>query len=137
MNTLLHQIKAYLPNEEVSFHRNRLSGDVECCIGTKEPITILKDSTWTELKRHIDLKMSPEIPDTCDICMTDSIRKGRVTCPKCAGQLCTTCYVDIFRSNQGAMKCSYCNYKVCGDRFPPWAVEMGVEMLREKFELIS
>ena len=135
MNTLLHQIKAYLPHEAVRFHRNSLNGCVEFSIGEKEPITILKDNTWAEVKRHIDLKLSPEIPETCTICMTDSIKKGRVTCPKCAGQMCTTCCVDIYRAKKGATSCPFCNNKV-GDRVPNSAVEIGVQMLRERFGLL-
>lgn len=135
MNTLLLQIKEYLPHEELRFHRNRLNGCVELCIGEKEPITILKENTWAEVKRHIDVKMSPEIPDDCRICMTDSIKKGRVTCPKCAGQMCTSCYVDIYRAKKGATSCPFCNHKV-GNRVSNSAVEIGVQMLREKFGML-
>lgn len=134
MNTLLHQIKAYLPNEKVTFHRNPLNGHVEFCIGQKQPLTILEDNTWAEIKRHIDLKMTPKIPDECTVCMTDSIIKGRVTCSKCAGQLCTLCYINIYRAAKGATKCPFCNYKV-GSAVPSWAVETGVEMLRTRFGL--
>ena len=126
-NQLIHKIKDYLPNEKIQFKKDEITGDLQIIFTNKKAImTVLESNTWDEIKRHIDAKMSNEKNDECSICSSrEMIQIRRVSCPKCACDWCVDCYINIFRTNKGIIKCPFCRYSY-GRQFPDHMVEMGV-----------
>ncbi len=94
-------------------------------------MTVLESNTWDEIKRHIDAKMSNEKNDECSICSTKEIQKRRVTCPKCASDWCVNCYINIFRTNKGIIKCPFCRFAY-GQEVPDCMVEIGVKQILDR-----
>jgi len=133
-NQLIHKIKDYLPNEKIQFKKHEITGDLQIIfINKKAIITILESNTWDEIKRHIDAKMSNEKNDECSICYTKDIQKRRVTCTKCASDWCGNCYISIFRTNKGIIKCPFCRFAY-GEEFPECMVEIGVQQILRKLK---
>jgi len=127
-NQLIHKIKDYLPNEKIQFKKHEITGDLQIIFTNKKAIiTILESNTWDEIKRHIDAKMSNEQKNECSICSTNEIQK-KITCTKCASELCVNCYVSIFRINKGIIKCPFCRFTY-GQEMPDFMVEMGVQQI--------
>ena len=128
-NQLVHKIIDYLPNEKIHFKKNDITGYLEIIFTNKKAImTIIENNTWDEIKRHIDVKMSNERNDECYICSTEGLKKQRVTCPKCASEWCVNCYVSIFRTNKGIIKCPFCRFAY-GQENPEYIVEIGVQQI--------
>ena len=132
-NQLIHKIKAYLPNEKIQLKKHEITGDLQIIFTNKKAImTVLESNTWDEIKRHIDAKMSNEKNDECSICSTKEIQKRRVTCNKCASDWCVNCYISIFRTNKGIIKCPFCRFAY-GEEFPEYMVEIGVQQILDSF----
>ena len=132
-NQLIHQIKDYLPNEEIHFKKHEITGDLQIIFTNKKAImTVIESNTWDEIKRHIDAKISIERNDECSICSTTDIQKSRVTCTKCASEWCVNCYVSIFRTNKGIIKCPFCRF-MYGQEFPEHMIEIGVQRILGSF----
>ena len=128
-NQLIHKIKAYLPNEKIQLKKHEITGDLQIIFTNKKAImTVLESNTWDEIKRHIDAKMSNEKNDECSICSTKEIQKRRVTCNKCASDWCVNCYISIFRTNKGIIKCPFCRHAY-GEEFPEYMIEIGVQQI--------
>ena len=128
-NQLIHKIKDYLPNEKIQFKKHEITGDLQIIFTNKKAImTVLQSNTWDEIKRHIDVKMSNKQNDECSICSTNEIQKRRVTCTKCASDWCVNCYIIIFRTNKGIIKCPFCRFAY-GKEFPEHMVEIGVQQI--------
>ena len=127
LNLLIHKINDYLPNEKIQFKKDEITGDLQIIFTNKKAImTILESNTWDEIKRHIDAKMSNEKNDECSICSTNKIQKGRLTCGKCASDWCINCYISIFRTNKGLIKCPFCRFTY-GEVFSDYMIEQGVQ----------
>ena len=127
-NQLVHKIKDYLSNEKIQFRKHEITGDLQIIFTNKKAImTILESNTWDEIKRHIDAKMSNDQTNECSICSADE-QKKRVTCTKCASEYCVNCYVSIFRTNKGIIKCPFCRFNY-GQEMPDFMVEMGVQQI--------
>jgi len=128
-NQIIHKIKDYLPYEKIQFKKHEITGDLQIIFTNKKAImTILESNTWDEIKRHIDAKMNNEQKNECSICSTNEIQKKRVTCTKCASEWCVNCYVSIFRTNKGIIKCPFCRFTY-GQEMPDYMVEMGVQQI--------
>jgi hypothetical protein len=126
-NQLIHKIKDYLPNEKIQFKKHEITGELQIIFTNKKAImTVLESNTWDEVKRHIDAKMSNEKNGECSIC--SEIQKRRVTCTKCASDWCVNCYISIFRTNKGIIKCPFCRFAY-GEEFPECMVEIGVQQI--------
>ena len=125
---LISKIKDYLPNEKIQFKKHEITGNLQVIFTDKKAImTILECNTWDEIKRHIDAKMCSSKRETeCSICATNEIQKRRVSCPKCASYWCLNCYISIFRTNKGVIKCPFCRYTY-GQKFPDYMIEMGIK----------
>jgi len=131
-NQLIHKIKDYLPNEKVQFTKHEITGDLQIIFTNKKAImTILESNTWDEIKRHIDAKMSDEENDECSICFTNEVQERRVTCTKCASDWCVNCYISIFRTNKGIIKCPFCRFAY-GQEFPEHMIEICVQQILQK-----
>jgi len=128
-NQMIHKIKDYLPNEKIQFKKHEITGNLQIIFTNKKAIiTILESNTWDEIKRHIDAKMNIEKNDECYICSTKEIQKRRVTCTKCSSDWCVNCYINIFRTNKGIIKCPFCRFAY-GEEFPEYMVEIGVQQI--------
>jgi hypothetical protein len=135
-NQLIHKIKEYLPNETIRFKKHEITGDLEIWFPLKNSIMTISDGnnffSWDEIRRHIDAKMSNAKSEDCSICLTPEIQKVRVSCPKCANNWCMNCYVSIYRTNKGLMKCPFCRWTY-GKKVPEHIVEMGVQQILKRF----
>ena len=128
-NQLIHKIKDYLPNEKIQFKKHEITGDLQIIFTNKKAImSVLESNTWDEIKRHIDAKMSNKKNNECSICSTKEIQTRRVTCTKCASDWCVNCYISIFRTNKGIIKCPFCRFAY-GEEFPECMVEIGVQQI--------
>lgn len=136
-NQLIHKIKDYIPNEKIQFNKNELTGDLEIIFVNKKALmTILECNTWEEIKRHIDAKMSNGKNEQCFICFSkfsNETQKLRVSCAKCANDYCVDCYISIFRTNKGMIKCPFCRYTF-GVEFPDSMIEIGVQNILYKVQ---
>jgi len=128
-NQLIHKIKDYLPNEKIQFKKHEITGDLQIIFTDKKAImTILDSNTWDEIKRHIDAKISNKNNDNCSICSTDELKNRRVTCTKCASEFCVTCYINIFRTNKGIIKCPFCRFAY-GQEYPDYMIEVCIQKI--------
>ena len=133
MNDIFHKIKEYIPDEEIIFRRHPITKDIEIVfIKTRAIMTVLKNNTWDEIKRHIDLKMKKIDIHDCSICFTDEGMKKRVvSCPKCSNYWCINCYIDIFKTNKGLIICPFCRYTY-GYVQDDHAIKIGIEQMLNK-----
>lgn len=128
-NSIIHKIKEYLPNEKIQFRKHECTNDLQIIFTDKKAImTILEENTWDEIKRHIDAKLSNKKSNECSICYTNVIIKRRVSCTKCASDWCIDCYINIFRTNKGIIKCPFCRFTY-GNQFPDYMIEIGVQQI--------
>jgi pyruvate/oxaloacetate carboxyltransferase len=111
MNETIRNIVAYIPNEKIRFFKHKITGDLQLELTDKKAImTILKETSWTEIKRHIDVKMNPKYGE-CPICFTKDIKR-RVTCSKCIAAHCIDCYIEMFVKNHGKSICPFCRFTI-------------------------
>jgi hypothetical protein len=128
LNQLIHKIIEYIPNEKVRFVKHEVTGNLQIIFTNKKVIiTISEYNTWEEVKRYIDTKISNEKNEECLICSKNELQKKRITCIKCASEICVNCYISIFRENKGTIKCQLCNY-IYGE-VPEYMVEMSVQKI--------
>lgn len=132
---LLNKIKHYIPNEKINFKKNKITGNLEIIfINKKAVMTILECNTWDEIKRHIDAKINDEKRNECSICATNELQKKRVTCTKCASEWCINCYISIFRTNKGIIKCPFCRFAY-GEEFSEDMIEIGIQEIINKIDM--
>jgi transcription elongation factor Elf1 len=72
--------------------------------------------------------MNNEKADECSIFYKRNDKKRRVTCGKCASEWCVDCYINIFKTNKGIIKCPFCKF-MYGQEFPEYMVELGVQQI--------
>ena len=136
-NQLLHKIKEYIPSEKIRFQNNNFTGNTEIVFTERKAIlSILKENTWENIKRNIDNKMSNIKPVECSICLSKKVQKRKVSCPKCSFDTCAGCYINIFRTNKGIIKCPFCRY-THGNEFPDEMIEIGVQEILYKLNVNS
>ena len=136
-NQLLHKIKEYIPSEKIRFQNNNFTGNTEIVFTERKAIlSILKENTWEDIKRNIDNKISNIKPVECSICLSKKIQKRKVCCPKCSFDTCASCYINIFRTNKGIIKCPFCRYTY-GNEFPDEMIEIGVQEILYKLNVDS
>ena len=88
-------LKDYI-NDKFDFIRNPQTLYIEIVINNNFKITLLPDSNWKEIKRHIEKKINVQrngISQDCIICC-EKIQKN-VTCPKCSNNFCGECYIYL------------------------------------------
>ena len=126
-NELLHKIIKYIPTEKIRFQNNNFPGNIEIVFTERKAImTILKENTWDEIKRHIDNKICDIKPLECSICLSKEMQKSKVSCPICSFDTCVNCYISIFRANKGLIKCPFCRYTY-GDECPDYMIEICIQ----------
>lgn len=91
-------------------------------------ITILYDNSWDEVKRHIYKKLEQNYGD-CSICFNNISQN--VSCPKCSNNFCVECYINIFKSNKGLIKCPHCRFTY-GNIMNNQQINQGIQMIRSK-----
>jgi hypothetical protein len=126
MNELIHKITKYLPNERIQFRRHETTKDLQIYFKNRKILTTIEDSSWDEIKRQLDYVVQ-EKSDTCSIC-SETIQTRRTHCTKCACDWCLDCYIQIFRTNQGIIKCPFCRFTY-GQTFPDYMIELGVQQI--------
>lgn len=91
-------------------------------------ITISPSVKWNDLKKHIDKRLSNK-ETICSICECEIKRK--IACTECYNIWCLECYINLFRSGQGIIKCPYCRYEY-GIKMSKQMVELGILEIRMK-----
>ena len=123
---IIKKIKEYVPNEQMQFRKHEYTENLEILFIDKKAImTVLQNNTWDEIKRHIDTKINDNKTNECFICSAQEIQK-RVSCPKCAFYWCIDCYINIFRTNKGIIKCPFCRFTY-GNEGTENMIELGVQ----------
>jgi len=111
-----------------NFIRNSDTLYIEVIINNNSKISLLPNSTWNEIKRHIDKKIIGFSGD-CIICC-EKIQKN-VTCPKCSNNYCGECYINLFKHGKGIITCPHCRYSF-GEKKPEHMMEMYVDEIKLK-----
>ena len=96
-------------------------------------ITLMPDNSLKEITRHVDKKIERLTQcvnvDKCIIC--DDIIATNVTCTKCANNWCGDCYINLFKSGKGVIKCPHCRFSF-GMEMSEEMVEMGIIEIKLK-----
>jgi hypothetical protein len=119
---LMKIIINYLPTETVfKFKKPHSTNYSDIIISIDFPLkrsgcSIIKDNTWNEIKKNIDLKSQGinSLNNECTLCFEKTV--FLVSCNKCANINCCACYIDIIRTNRGLHKCPFCRHEF-GKRF--------------------
>ena len=131
-NELVHKVREYIPNENIRFTRNKNTGNLELYfVNKKSTISLPTNDSWEEIKRHINSILCKEKSPDCSICSASFKSLRRVSCNKCAKDWCVNCYVNIFRTNKGLIKCPFCRHTF-GTIFEDWAIELAVQEILNK-----
>lgn len=93
--------------------------------------------TWKHLKKRIDkfLLYSQKEIRICKICndQMGTFKNQAVNCNECCNQHCHSCYISIFKNNEGQSVCPFCRFTV-GEKMPKFMIEFGlIEMNSHKF----
>ena len=124
------KIREYIPNVNIEFMFNDNTQLLEIVfIEEKSVMSILKDNTWAEIKRHINAIISKNKDTDCSICCEKII--SRTGCTKCSSDWCVECYINLFKTGQGIIKCPYCRFEY-GFRMNEQELNMGVANIRAK-----
>lgn len=103
------QVREYIPDVNIEFRFNQNTQLLEIVfIEEKSVMSILKDNTWEENKRHINAIISKNKNTDCSICFNKII--SRTGCSKCSVDWCVECYINLFKTGQGIIKCPFCRY---------------------------
>ncbi len=95
--------------------------------GQKMSISIYQNMNINDFIRSYEKFYNRDINDECNICCNTMISSAH--CSKCSFIYCTNCYIDIFRSNRGIIKCPQCSYKI-GQIFPDNEIEIMVQRIK-------
>lgn len=124
-------IKNYI-NDNFEFIRNPETLYIEIVINNNSKISLLPDSNWKEIKRHIDKKIIVQrngISQDCIICC-ETIQKN-VTCPKCSNNYCGECYINLFKNGKGVITCPHCRYTY-GNTMSEYNIQLGVNEIKHE-----
>ena len=133
-NVIKNLILKNYTNNNFNFIRNLETLYIEVIINNNSKITLLPDSNWNEIKRHIDKKIIVQrdgIVENCIICC-EAIQKN-VTCPKCSNNWCSECYINIFKHGKGVITCPHCRYSF-GNTMPEYMIKLEVDEIRHKLD---
>ena len=119
---ICHKIRDFIPTKKIQFKYNASTDLLEVLFKKeKSVISILKDNTWEEIN----------IDNDCSICCNKIINK--TGCPKCSTSWCVECYIDLFMTGEGIIKCPFCRYipDVCR-HMNETEIEIGIQQIRNK-----
>lgn len=123
-------IKKVFPNENFIISITDDTGLMVVTINEEGTVTILPDNNWKEIKRNICKKLSKDYKDNqCCICF-DNIKKN-VSCNKCSNGWCGNCYISLFRSGKGIIKCPHCRFTF-GINVPESMMETCINEIKDK-----
>lgn len=124
-------LKDYV-NDKFEFIRNSETLHIEIIINNKSKITLLRNNSYEEIKRHIEKKITVQhdgISEDCIICR--EIIQKNVTCSKCSNNYCGKCYINLFKNGKGVITCPHCRYSF-GDTMPEYMVQMSIDEIKHK-----
>lgn len=121
----------YLPTDMVQCEYHTESMEV-ILVDRGANITVLRDSKWIDIKRRIDKIVNTKIEKICSICSENKTIVHRISCTKCSADWCIDCYINIFRTNKGIIKCPFCRYSY-GHEMPEILIDAGVAQIMNKF----
>jgi hypothetical protein len=129
-NEIIRKIIKYTPQIKKTFTKDDYSGEPTIQFEDKARITLCGDSTWEQIKKYIDTTvLNPETVNECSICASETaIKIRKINCNKCRSAWCIECYINIFKTNQGLIKCPYCRYEY-GQKFPKFMIEGLVQQI--------
>jgi len=115
-------------NHTFNFQINDETGHMEIIINENKCITYLGDK-WKHLKKRIDRIIELKNGRDCLICCNPVV--SSISCNECCNTWCDDCYINLFRSNQGIIKCPFCKDEY-GNYCPPFMMEICIEEIRNK-----
>lgn len=96
-------------------------------------MSVQKNMSWTDIKRKLDILSDPRhTSELCTICCDGYTATG---CNKCSFRYCLECYIRLFESGQGIIKCPNCRDSI-GRPYPPHMIPYAIMDIRKKFELL-
>lgn len=126
---MLNLIKLNYPDIAIEVENN-FFGLLEITINKNSKLTILTNSKWFEIKRHIDTKLKIGWEkELCQLCCEIIVR--RVSCGKCSNYWCVNCYIELFKSGEGIIICPYCRNKF-GVKTPKNMIDTCVNEIKRK-----
>lgn len=103
---------------------------MEVTINKNSRLTILPQSKWNEIKRHIEVKLNQGWQnELCQLCC-ETLHK-RVSCNKCSNYWCINCYINLFKSGSGIIICPYCRDSF-GKKVPQNIIEYCIQEIKLK-----
>ena len=103
------KIKLYIPHISVEFRKSSTTGLLELIFVKEQSVmSVTNDNTWDEITRHIDSCLKEDKGLNCQICQESII--NRTGCTKCSADWCVECYINIFKTGRGIIKCPFCRY---------------------------
>jgi hypothetical protein len=129
-NIIKNIIKSKYKNINFEFIRNKYTDLIEVIIENKSIITLLPNNNWKEIEKHINTKINETYKQhKCNICFNNI--KSNVSCNKCSNNWCAECYINLFRSGNGIIKCPYCRFSF-GIETPEYMMEICIDEIRTK-----
>ncbi len=98
-------------------------------INNKETITILPNTTWKDIERNINFKLKNKDEKTkeCPICLNNVSKY--TSCNKCGNYWCIPCYIEIFKTGNGIIKCPFCRNSF-GIYTPEYMIEICIQEIK-------
>jgi hypothetical protein len=125
---IVKKVHANFPSLLFSHHTN--DNDVRIIKIGDALISVLHDSTWEEIKKNIEKVQTKDYKNNnCNIC--ENIIRRNVRCTKCACNMCSNCYINIFKINKGIIICPFCRFTY-GQKMEPLEVQCGVIEIKRK-----
>jgi hypothetical protein len=100
---------------------------------TRSIMTVTCGMSWKQITRAVEKKRDfVPGPRCCGICCEErSGPASNVSCNRCANSFCGECYIGLFRTGRGIIRCPFCRDEF-GFLMSPQDVERGVRMIRSK-----
>lgn len=103
---------------------------LETLNGKKAHMSIV-NTDWKHLKKGIELKINNEYTKApCSICYEDI--KINISCDSCHNNWCSECYIELFKTGEGIIKCPWCRHTIGTRIESPVLIELGVREIRSK-----
>ena len=118
----------------INFRPNKSNGITECTMlkGDKEiRFSLIKNLDYNTVKLYINKCSSGDGGEVfCQICLEiNNICNCR--CNRCGEAYCPSCYIDLFKSGKGVIKCPFCRFEI-GVRQDESHMEFMVEYMKEQ-----
>lgn len=137
--SLLNDVRNFLIKENKNYYINfnYLTNLYEIQIKKKNidkfiQITLYKNMNLKDFK--LTLNKLDNRDNICILCTEEMINSTH--CSKCSFNYCIQCYINIFKTNKGIIKCPQCNFKY-GNIIQDELIEYYINTIKTKANLFS